>query len=75
MPRYQKADGHFGVEVDLKKPLLKTAPPILMLWGNARMLVGLVTAAEQFHDAELLASARRRAISTCPRPASCGAGA
>ena len=59
VPRYQKADGHFGVEVDLKKPLLKTAPPILMLWGNARMLVGLVTAAEQFHDAELLASARR----------------
>ena len=30
-----------------------------MLWGNARLLVGLVTAAGQFHDAELLASARR----------------
>jgi hypothetical protein len=55
--RYQKVDGHFGVEIDLKKPLLK--PLILMLWGNARLLVGLVTAAEQFRDAELLASARR----------------
>ena len=30
-----------------------------MLWGNARLLVGLVTAAQQFHDEELLASARR----------------
>ena len=57
--RYQKADGHFGVEIDLKKPLSKNAPPIPMLWGNARLLVGLVTAAEQFHDAELLAAARR----------------
>ena len=37
----------------------RTAPPIPMLWGNARLLVGLVTAARQFHDEELLASARR----------------
>ena len=57
--RFQKPDGHFGVAVDLTKPLPKNSPPIPMLWGNARLLVGLVTAARQFHDEELLASARR----------------
>ena len=57
--RFQKPDGHFGVAVDLTKPLAKNAPPIPMLWGNARLLVGLVTAARQFHDEDLLASARR----------------
>jgi hypothetical protein len=56
---FQKPDGHFGAAVDLTKPLAKNSPPIPMLWGNARLLVGLVTAARQSHDAELLASARR----------------
>jgi hypothetical protein len=57
--RFQKADGHFGAAVDLSKPLPKNAPPIPMLWGNARLLVGLVTAAGQFHDEQLLTTARR----------------
>jgi hypothetical protein len=57
--RFQKPDGHFGAAVDLAKPLPGNSPPIPMLWGNARLLVGLVTAARQFHDKELLASARR----------------
>ena len=57
--RFQKPDEHFGVEVDLSKPLVKNSPPIPMLWGNARLLVGLVTAAQVFHDPQLLASARR----------------
>jgi hypothetical protein len=56
---FQKPDGHFGVAVDLTKPLAQNSPPIPMLWGNARLLVGLVTAARQFHDGDLLASARR----------------
>jgi len=56
---FQKPDGHFGAVVDLTKPLVKQSPPIPMLWGNARLLVGLVTAARQFHDDDLLASARR----------------
>ncbi len=56
---FQKADGHFGVAVDLSKPLPKNAPPIPMLWGNARLLVGLVTAGQQLHDEKLLAAARR----------------
>jgi DUF1680 family protein len=59
VPRYQKADGHFGVEVDLTKPLTKGSPPIPMLWGNGRLLVGLVTAAERFDDAKALAAAKR----------------
>ncbi len=57
--RFQKPDGHFGVPVDLSKPLPKNAPPIPMLWGNARLLVGLVTAGREFHREDLLASARR----------------
>ena len=57
--RYQKADGHFGADVDLHKPLPRNSPPIPMLWGNARLLVGLVTAAGQLHDERLLAAARR----------------
>jgi hypothetical protein len=57
--RYQKADGHFGVEVDLAQPLTPGAPPIPMLWGNARLLVGLVTCAEKYGDRQLLAAARR----------------
>jgi DUF1680 family protein len=57
--RYQKPDGHFGAEVDLAKPLKQGSAPITMLWGNARLLVGLVTAAQRFGDKDLLAAARR----------------
>ncbi len=57
--RFQKPDGHFGAEVDLSKPLVKNSPPIPMLWGNGRLLVGLVTAARVLHDPQLLASARK----------------
>ena len=57
--RYQKPDGHFGVDIDLAKPLAKNSPPIPMLWGNARLLVGLVTAAQELKDPHLLAAARK----------------
>jgi len=57
--RYQKPDGHFGVNVDLTKPLPKASPLFPVLWGNARLLVGLVAAAEKYHDARLLAAAKR----------------
>ncbi len=59
VPGCQKADGHFGVAVDLSKPLAKGSAPIPMLWGNARLLVGLVACGQKFHDAKLLAAARR----------------
>ncbi len=57
--RYQKPDGHFGVDIDLRQPLTRGAPPIPLLWGNARLLVGLVTAARVLNEPRLLASARR----------------
>ncbi len=57
--KYQKADGHFGKEHDYSKPLKQNTTPITMLWGNARMLVGLVTCAEELHDPKLLEAAKR----------------
>jgi DUF1680 family protein len=57
--RWQKPDGHFGVVVDLSKPLVKNAPPIPMLWGNARLLVGLIAAAQRCHNKESMAAAKR----------------
>ncbi len=59
IPRFQKADGHFGVDVDLTKPLPAGAAPIPMLWGNARLLVGLIAAWQEFHDPAILAAAKR----------------
>jgi hypothetical protein len=59
LPGLQKADGHFGAEVDLRKPLTQGGPVITLLWGNARLLVGLVTAARELHRPALLAAARR----------------
>lgn len=54
---YQKPDGHFGVDVDFSKPFVKVSPEITTLWGNARLLVGLVTAAEKLNNTELLDAA------------------
>jgi hypothetical protein len=59
IPRWQKPDGHFGADMDLTKRLVQDAPPIPMLWGNGRLLVGLVTAAQELHDAGLMQAARR----------------
>jgi DUF1680 family protein len=56
---YQKSDGHFGVDVNWNDPhdvLTRGTPE---LWGNARMLVGLTTAYEQYHDSQILDSARK----------------
>ena len=59
---YQKADGHFGAEVDWnktidfdKKDTDATMMPIL--WGNGRLLLGLISAYERFGDKRLLESA------------------
>jgi DUF1680 family protein len=57
--QYQKADGHFGADMDFAKPMPRNSPPIPMLWGNGRLLVGLVTAAGELRDPNLLAAARR----------------
>jgi hypothetical protein len=57
--RYQKGDGHYGAEMDFSQPMHNGSAPIPMLWGNARLLVGLVATANHYHRPELLASARR----------------
>jgi hypothetical protein len=59
IPNFQKPDGHFGVDVDLSKPLVRSSPPIPMLWGNARLLVGLVTCSEELRDPKALETARK----------------
>ncbi|MBN1395971.1 MAG: glycoside hydrolase family 127 protein [Pirellulales bacterium] len=57
--RYQKPDGHFGVDVDWDQRLVADAPALTLLWGNARLLNGLIAAAERYDDARLLAAAKR----------------
>jgi hypothetical protein len=57
--RYQKPDGHFGVEVNLDERLVADAPALTLLWGNARLLNGLLAAAERFNEPRLLDCAKR----------------
>lgn len=57
--RYQREDGRFG------DPTLSFAaadierPQMALLWGNGRLLVGLLTYHARFGDAEVLDAARR----------------
>jgi hypothetical protein len=55
-------DGHFGVAVDWAEPLDKPDPlnavKMPILWGNSRLLVGLVEAYEATHEPRLLQLAR-----------------
>jgi hypothetical protein len=56
---YQKPDGHFGVEVDWTQDPDVMARGTPILWGNARILLGLVTAYECYQDPRILAAARK----------------
>jgi hypothetical protein len=52
--KYQKEDGHFGAPVDWSKPIdfdPTTDQTLMMpiLWGNARLLLGLTTATMKFN--------------------------
>jgi hypothetical protein len=57
--RFQKLDGHFGVDIDLTKELVEDSPPLCLLWGNARLLVGLIVSAREYGDPQVLAAAKR----------------
>ncbi|MBN1341402.1 MAG: glycoside hydrolase family 127 protein [Phycisphaerae bacterium] len=58
--RFQKPDGHFGVDVDFTaKGLAADSPTICLLWGNARLLVGLVACAREYNEPHALAAAKR----------------
>ena len=55
----QKPDGHFGVDINVAKPIghANIASPVL--WGNARMLAGLMTCWNQLHDEAMLRMAKK----------------
>lgn len=61
--RYQKPDGHFGADFDLSKKFERNttqkSAPLPMFWGNARLLVGLVAAAQERGRADMLEAAKR----------------
>ena len=63
LPQYQRPDGHFGADVNWQQPVdfnpkdtEATMMPIL--WGNGRLLLGLVAAYERFGDDRMLQAAR-----------------
>ncbi len=61
--RYQKPDGHFGADFDLSKKFERNttqkSAPLPMFWGNARLLVGLVAAAQERNRPEFLEAAKK----------------
>ncbi len=57
IPALQKPDGHFGAEQALPKINRATDMPIL--WGNGRLLIGLMEAYEQTGNPTALAVARK----------------
>jgi DUF1680 family protein len=62
LAKYQKADGHFGREVDWNQPLEPENPNALLLpifWGNSRLLVGLLEAYRAFGREDCLTAAKR----------------
>jgi DUF1680 family protein len=56
-PLYQKADGHFGADQQLPKIERKRDMPIL--WGNGRLLIGLVEVYDRTGDTNALGLAKR----------------
>jgi hypothetical protein len=57
VPAGQKPDGHFGAVQHL--PALQRSTDMPILWGNGRLLIGLVEAYEITGDTNALATARR----------------
>ncbi len=57
IPGYQKPDGHFGV--DQRLPNIERARDMPILWGNGRLLIGLVEVYDRTGEAAALAAARR----------------
>ncbi|MDO5581761.1 MAG: glycoside hydrolase family 127 protein [Planctomycetia bacterium] len=64
VPDLQKADGHFGHDVDWNKAVDFTIPTtealqMPILWGNGRLFLGLLAAWERFGDPKMLAAAEK----------------
>lgn len=56
-PAFQKPDGHFGAGQHL--PALERSSDMPILWGNGRLLIGLVEAYEKAGDPKALETARK----------------
>ncbi|MCG2685275.1 MAG: glycoside hydrolase family 127 protein, partial [Planctomycetales bacterium] len=57
IPTYQQRDGHFGADQQL--PKVARTPGIPILWGNGRLLLGLVEFYERTGDQKALETAKR----------------
>jgi DUF1680 family protein len=57
LTKYQKADGHFGCEQQL--PKIERGRDMPILWGNGRLLIGLVEVYEARGDQTALAMAKK----------------
>lgn len=57
IPSYQKSDGHFGADQQLPTIDSKRDTPIL--WGNGRLLVGLIEVYERTGDQTALETAKK----------------
>ena len=60
--RFQRADGHFGRDIDWNRPLEPENPRAVILpvfWGHSRLLVGLLEAYRITGREELLQAAKR----------------
>jgi DUF1680 family protein len=56
-PLYQKADGHFGADQEL--PKIERGRDMPILWGNGRLLIGLVEVYDRTGNTNALALAKR----------------
>ena len=56
-PLYQKADGHFGADQQL--PKIERGRDMPILWGNGRLLIGLVEVYDRTGDTNALVLAKR----------------
>jgi DUF1680 family protein len=56
-PRYQKSDGHFGA--DQRLPAIERGRDMPILWGNGRLLIGLVEVYDRTSDPSALTLAKR----------------
>ena len=64
IPLLQKPDGHFGADINWNAPIdfnlpFTEAKMMPTMWGNGRILLGLVAAYQRFGYPSLLESARR----------------
>jgi DUF1680 family protein len=57
IPTYQKSDGHFGADQDL--PRIEHDRDTAILWGNGRLLIGLVEVYERTGDQKALETAKK----------------